>query len=145
MKIFLDTNVLVSAVIKQHTFHERSFSVFNSVLAQTNEGSIAAHTLAEMYAVLTKLPPPFAHTPEQAWLSIEQNVLKHFKTISLKRTDYAAVLRQAAAARIKGGTIYDALLLKCAEVAAVDRIFTLNLRHFRTLASPDTARKLSEP
>ena len=145
MKVFLDTNVLVSAVLKQHVFHERSFAVLESVVFQKNEGVVSSHSLAEMYAVLTRLPPTYRHTPEQALLSIEENVLKHFKTISLVGADYAAFLREAVGSGIQGGTIYDALLLKCAAKAAVDRIYTLNLRHFQTIAAPEFIKKLSEP
>lgn len=145
MKVFLDTSVLISAVLKQHIFHERSFAVLESVLVQKNEGVISSHTLAEMYAVLTKLPPPFRHTPEQALLSIEENVLKHFKTVSLTGSDYGAFLRDAVGTGIQGGKVYDALLLKCAAQADVDRIYTLNLKHFQSIASPRIVRKLSEP
>lgn len=145
MKVFPDTSVLVSAVLKQHVFHERSFVVLESVLSQKNEGVISSHTLAEMYAVLTKLPPPYRHTPEQALMSIEENVLKHFRTISLAGSDYRTFLRAAVGSGIQGGTIYDALLLKCAARAEVDRIYTWNLKHFRSIASPDIVCKLSEP
>jgi predicted nucleic acid-binding protein len=145
MKVFLDTSVLVSAVVKQHVFHERSFAVLDSVLSRKREGVISSHSLAEMYAVLTKLPPPYRHTPEQALLSVDENVLKHFKTISLAGSDYGAFLREAVVSGIQGGTIYDALLLKCAAKADVDRIYTLNLKHFQSIAPADTFRKLSEP
>jgi predicted nucleic acid-binding protein len=145
MKIFLDTNVLVSAVIKQHVFHERAFVVFESVLDGKREGTVSSHSLAEMYSVLTKLPPPYRHTPEQALLSIEENVLKHFQIISLSGRDYAAVLREAALAGIQGGSIYDALLLRCAVASGADRIYTLNLKHFQSLAGPEIVKKLSEP
>jgi predicted nucleic acid-binding protein len=145
MKVFLDTNVLVSAVIKQHVDHERSFAALERVLAGKDEGSISAHSLAEMYAVMTKLPAPYRHTPEQALLSIEENVLKQFKTVSLSGTDYAALLREAAGTGIQGGTLYDALLLKCATKSGADRIYTLNLKHFQAIAPPGIARLLSTP
>jgi predicted nucleic acid-binding protein len=145
MNIFLDTNVLVSAVIKQHVFHERSFAVFNSVLVRKNKGAISSHSLVEMYSVLTKLPPPYRHAPEQALLSIEENVLKHFELVSLRTGEYATFLREAVSNGIQGGMIYDALILKCAEAAHSDRIYTLNLKHFQSFAPPATVRKLSEP
>lgn len=145
MKTFFDTNVLVAAVIRQHVFHERSFAVLDAVLTRKNHGFISSHSLAEMYSVLTKLPQPYRHTPEQALLSIEENVIKHFESISLNANDYAACLREAAGSGIQGGTIYDALLLKCAEVARSDRIYTLNLKHFQALANREMIKKLSEP
>lgn len=145
MKVFLDTNVLVSAVIKQHADHDRSFVALERVLAGKDEGSVSAHSLAEMYAVMTKLPVPYRHTPEQALLSIEENVLKHFKTVSLSGPDYAALLREAAGTGIQGGTLYDALLLKCAVKSGTNRIYTLNLKHFQAIAPLAIARLLSTP
>ncbi len=145
MKVFLDTNVLVSAVVKQHVFHERSFLVLERVQGETDEGFISAHSLAEMYSVLTTLPPPYRHAPEQALLSIEENVLKHFKTVALAGNVYATLMREAAGLQIQGGRIYDAILLKTASKAEVNRIFTLNLKHFQSIAAPEIRDKLSEP
>lgn len=145
MRVFLDTNVLVSAVVKQHVFHERSFPVLENVQSGKDEGFVSAHSLAEMYAVLTNLPVPYRHTPEQARLSIEENVLEYFKTISLVGNEYAALIRDAVGFQIQGGKIYDALLLRAAKKADVNRIFTLNLKHFQNIASPEIKGKLTEP
>lgn len=145
MKVFLDTGVLISAVVKQHAAHDGAFAVLERIHNQQADGIISAHSLVEMYAVLTKLPPPYRHTPEQALLSIEENVLKHFKTVNLVGSEYAALLREAAAFKIQGGTIYDALLLKSATKAGVETIYTLNLKHFRAIGSPEAAMKLSSP
>lgn len=145
MKVFLDTNVLVAALIKQHVDHERSFAVLDPVLNGKDDGFVSAHSLAEMYAVMTKLPVPYRHTPEQALLSIEENVLKHFKTVNLTASDYAALLREAAGIGIQGGTIYDAILLKSAAKSDADRIYTLNLKHFQAIAPPEISPLLSAP
>ena len=145
MKVLLDTSVLISAVVKQHVAHERAFAALERIHNQEDEGIMSVHSLAEMYAVLTKLPPPYRHSPEQALLSIEENALKHFKTVGLVGSEYAALLREAAGSRIQGGTIYDALVLKSATKARVERIYTLNLKHFQAVASPDVAVKLSAP
>jgi predicted nucleic acid-binding protein len=145
MRAFLDTSVLVAAVVKQHADHERAFAVLDRVLNRQDEGIISAHSLAEMYAVLTKLPPPYRHTPEQALLSIEENVLKDFKTVGMVASEYAALLREAAGTGIQGGTIYDALLLKSATKAGADAIYTFNLKHFRGIAPPEVTVKLSSP
>lgn len=145
MKVFLDTSVLISAVVKQHVSHERSFSAVERIQNRQDEGVIAAHSLAEMYALLTKLPPPYRHTPEQALLSVEENVLKHFKIISLVGSEYAAVLREVAGIGVQGGTVYDALLLKSAAKAGAAGIYTLNLKHFQAIAPQEVAVKLSLP
>ena len=75
MKVLLDTSVLIAAVIAKHDSHAKAFLILERVQNRKDEGFVAAHSLAEMYAILTKLPPPFRHSPEQALLSIEENVL----------------------------------------------------------------------
>jgi predicted nucleic acid-binding protein len=145
MKVFLDTSVLIAAVISKHDAHPRAFPLLERVQNGKDEGFVGSHSLAEMYAILTKLPPPYRHAPEQALLSIEENVLKHFKISGLTGNDYASLIREAAVAGIQGGTIYDALLLKCAEKSNPDRLFTLNLKHFLAVASSNMGPRLSAP
>jgi predicted nucleic acid-binding protein len=145
MKVFLDTSVLVAAVIEKHPNHVRALAVLDRAQTRKDEGFISAHSLAEMYAVLTSLPMPFRHTPEQALLSIDENVERHFKTTALSGAEYLLFVRESALKGIQGGTIYDALLLKCAAKAGVDRIYTLNLKHFQAVAPPDIAPLLSSP
>ncbi len=145
MRIFLDTNVLLASVLERHADHQRAFPVLKRVHEGKDEGYISAHSLAEVYSNLTKLPPPFRHSPEQALLSIEENVLKHFKIVSFAANDYALLIREAALAHIQGGTVYDALLLKCASKAEVSQIYTLNLKHFEAVAPESIRPKLVVP
>lgn len=76
---------------------------------------------------------------------IEENVVKHFHLLGLTGNEYAALIREAALAGIQGGAIYDAVLLKSAVKAEVDRIYTLNLKHFRAVAPDNVGPKLFEP
>ena len=145
MTIFLDTSVLVAAVIAQHDAHSRAFPLLQRVQTGRDTGFVEAHGLAEMYAVLTRFPPPSRHSPEQALLNIEENVLKHFKVSSLSGAEYVSLLREAALAGIQGGTIYDSILLKSAEKSGVDQIFTLNPNHFRAAASAAILPKVTVP
>ncbi len=145
MKVLLDTSVLVAAVVQKHEHHARAFFVLERVQSGKDEGFVSAHSLAEMYAVLTKLPSPFRHSPEQALLSIEENVSRYFKITGLNGSDYTALIREAALSGIQGGTIYDAVLLKCAEKTEVERVFTLNLKHFQAIAPKSVASHISSP
>jgi predicted nucleic acid-binding protein len=76
---------------------------------------------------------------------LKENILKYFKSINFSGSDYAALLRDAAGTGIQGGTIYDAIFLKCAAKAGVDRVYTLNLKHFQAIAPPEIAALLSVP
>lgn len=145
MKIFLDSNVLIAAIVEKHESHARAFRILDRVQNGRDEGVISAHSLAEVYSVITKAPPPIRHTSEQALLSIEGNIVRFFETISLTGHDYAAVIRDAALAGIQGGTIYDAVLLNCAAKAGVEKILTLNLRHFENIAPGKLRAKITVP
>jgi predicted nucleic acid-binding protein len=145
MRVFLDTSVLLAAVLRKHAAHERAFAVLERVQDAKDEGFIPAHSLAELYANLTKLPPPFRHSAEQALLSIEENVLKHFKILSLTGGDYSALIREAALTGVLGGTIYDAVILKCAAKSDVARIYTLNQKHFQAAAPKSMASQIFLP
>jgi len=141
MRLFFDTSVLIPAFQLTHEQHEAS----NRVLAQVLEHSAAcgAHTLAEFYSVLTRLPAPHRLEPDQAFFGIEQ-IAAHFDVIALDAQEYLREIRNAATAKIPGGQIYDFLLLACARKAMADQILTWNLKHFRQLA-PDLADRIVTP
>lgn len=145
MKVFLDTSVLVASVVQNHENHPRAYAILDRIQNGKDDGYVSAHGLAELYAVLTKAPPPFRHSPEQALLSIEENVVKYFKITFLTGTDYAALIREAALAGIRGGTVYDAVLMKCAANAEVERIYTLNVKHFQTVAPQNIGSQILAP
>jgi predicted nucleic acid-binding protein len=145
MKVFVDTSVLIASVLEKHESHTRAFAILERVQNGKDEGFISAHSLAEMYAILTKLPAPFRHSPEQALLSIEENVLKHFKISSLTGNEYSALIREAALGGIQGGTIYDAVSLKSAGKTDADRIYTLNLKHFQAIARKEQSALVATP
>lgn len=145
MKIFLDTSVLVAAVIQQHESHARSFRILERVQNKKDEGFVSGHSLAEMYAVLTRAPQPFRHSPEQALLSIEENVVMYFNVSVLSAGEYAALVKEAALAGVQGGTVYDAMILKCAIKSGADSIYTLNVRHFQNVAPKKMASAIVSP
>lgn len=145
MKLFLDTSVLVASVIQDAEAHIRALAILQRVQNGHDEGFISAHSLAEMYSVLTRFPAPSRHSPEQALLSIDENVIKHFQVVHMSGRDYIDLIRDAASAGIQGGAIYDAILMRCAEKAAVGRIYTLNLRHFQAIARGNLRAMLAIP
>jgi hypothetical protein len=53
-------------------------------------------------------------------------------------------LRNLAATGTGGGIVYDSLLVKAAEIAQVDVLLTLNLKHFQRLWLANIA-KLNSP
>lgn len=141
MKAFFDTSVLVAAFLEQHEHHERSFSLFAQ--ADQRTGCCGAHSLAELYATLTRLPGKHRLNGEQAMLFLD-SVEERLEVVSLESREYRTAIQEAANAGIVGGTIYDALLVHCAIKARATRIYTWNVAHFRRLGSK-VAEKVTTP
>jgi predicted nucleic acid-binding protein len=141
VKVFFDTSVLVAAVVVPHPQHQRSLTVFAAANRKT--ACCAAHSLAEVYATLTRLPGKLGLNVDQALLLLD-SIAERLELISLEPSEYRHAIREAATGGIIGGTIYDALLGQCALKARVTTIYTWNVTHFRMLG-PDIAGKIRTP
>ena len=109
MKVFCDTNVLVAAFLQSHPHHNTARPLVERVKAGKDQGFVANHSLAEAYAVLTRLPGGNQVAPTIAWQLITENVLKDFTVVSLTAKEYADTLASAAQNGVEGGRTYDAL------------------------------------
>lgn len=141
MKWFFDTSVLIPVFLEDHQHHEASLDAF--VAADKKQACCAAHSLAELYSVLTRLPGKNRLSGEQVFLFLEA-IAEHLTLITLDDKEYYSAIRDAAAAGIVGGMLYDALLARCAQKAGADVIYTWNLQHFRRLG-PDVAMRAEAP
>jgi predicted nucleic acid-binding protein len=140
----LDTSVLVAAMVEGHPAHAASVPWLQRIKTRTDTGVVAAHTLAELYAVLTRLPVTPRISPALAVRLIEGNLIDSCEIISLSGTEYVALLEELAGLGIIGGTVYDGLLLHAAEKSGADRVITLNARDFRRI-NPGLADRIVSP
>jgi predicted nucleic acid-binding protein len=92
---------------------------------------------------MTALPVRPVIPPEQALLFVEE-VCGRLSTVSLSADEYQETIRGAVDRGLTGGRIYDALLLRCAEKAKAEVIYTWNLKHFRAVA-PELADRIQTP
>jgi predicted nucleic acid-binding protein len=121
--------------------HAASLEVFLS--AGEKEGCCGAHSLAEVCATATRLPGAHRLSGEQVLLFLE-NIRERLTIVTLTAEEYYKALKQAAAAGIVGGTVYDALLAQCALKAGAETIYTWNIRHYQQLG-PEIAKRLKVP
>ena len=141
MRWFFDSSVLIPVFIEDHVHHDRSFAAFAA--ANRRLAGCAAHSLAEVYAGVTRLPGKNRMSVDQALIVIE-NILEQLTVVSLESNEYLQVIRRAAENGIVGGTIYDALIVSCASKAEAETIYTWNDRHFRLLG-PGIASRVANP
>lgn len=110
---------------------------------------LAAHSLAELHAVLTTLPVKPRISSRTALRLAEENQLRpppegKAEVVTLSVDDYLTVLESAAHSAQAGGIIYDALIARAAQRAKVDQLLTLNPDHFRRVW-PAGADRVREP
>lgn len=126
MRAFFDTSALVPVFLDDHQHHERSLKAF---VAAAKNDACAAHSLAEVYSTMTRLPGPHRLSGEQVLLFLE-NISERLSLVTLTGKEYYAAIKESAEAGITGGAIYDALIARCALKAKADRIYSWNTKHF---------------
>ena len=140
MRVLFDTSVLVPALVSRHPEHERTLSWLARACKGELQFLVSAHTLAELYAVLTRLPLRPGIQPGMAWRLIRENVQTRAKVITLSAGDYAAVLQHVSELGLSGGVIFDAIIARAAQKGQADRLLTLNPEDFRRVWPGNTDR-----
>ena len=141
MKAFFDTSVLVPVFYGDHVHHSASLDLF--VQFDRESGCCGAHSLAEVYATLTRMPGRHRISGEQAMLFVG-SLRERLAIVALDGDEVARALSESAALGIVGGAIYDALLASCALKGGVEAIYTWNARHYAQ-CGPEVMRRLRTP
>jgi predicted nucleic acid-binding protein len=141
LKFFFDTSVLLPCFYASHVHHAASLRTF--LEAGTGNGSCAAHSLAEFYSSATGFPGKNRMSSHQALLILDE-IRERLDIVALTSEEYYSAIRDASVIGVAGGTIYDALLCRCAEKAAAERIYTWNVGHFKQF-SQEIAQRVQTP
>ena len=131
-------------MVEAHPAHHRALPWLQLVKDGAHKGFVAAHSIAELYSVLTTLPVQPRIPPIVAQRLIHQNIIVSCEVVPLSGEDYATVIAHLSELGIVGGATYDALILYAAIKTDVDRIVTLNEKDFRKVY-PDLADRISGP
>jgi predicted nucleic acid-binding protein len=142
---YFDTSVLVSAAIAKHSHNPQALAVLEELVRRKHRGYMSAHSLTEIYSVLTRTPfkPPLY--PSEAWQIIENTMLPYLELVTLTGKEYEEVVRRCAASGWSGGRIHDAVHVRCAQKADSDRLYTFNVKDFRALSPDDFQNKVCAP
>jgi predicted nucleic acid-binding protein len=142
MKVLMDTSVLVSAMLSDHVHHVQSQAWLAQAKAGALEAVVSAHSLAELYSVLTRLPRTPRISPTEALQLIQENIASH-TMVALSADDYRALIAELATVGVSGGAVYDGVIAKAAQLAKVDFLLTLNVGHFQRVWPTGTSRVVS--
>jgi predicted nucleic acid-binding protein len=130
MRVLFDTSVLVAGIVEAHALHERAFGWLKRARAGEIEVLLAAHTVAELYAVLTALPVRPRIGPAAARGLVRESTEAAAEIVTLSASDYDRTIERLARLGIGGGAVYDALIARAAEKSGVERLVTLDERDF---------------
>ena len=145
MDIFFDTTVLVAASEQSHPHYAQARPALLRVAAGQDEGFMSLHSIAEVFATLTRLPVQPRINAVEAARIVTDNILPHFEAVPIGKEDYLEALNTMASGGWIGAKIYDALLLRCAARCGVERVYTFNLGDFRQLAPPGLQENICAP
>ena len=144
MRTLFDTSVIIAALIEAHPMHQRAFPWLKQAKEHEFELIVAAHTVAELYAVLSTLPTKPRISPAVAWRLISENIEAVGRIVSLTAGEYNSAIKKISEMGLPGGIIYDALIAKVAEKSEVERLLTLNSDHFKRVW-PDGKKIIVSP
>jgi predicted nucleic acid-binding protein len=131
VKRFFDTSVLVAVFYGDHPAHEAAIRCYRDPNLRT--AFCAAHSVAGVYAVMTRLPVRPAILPEQCMVFLS-DLRERFTLVHLTGAEYLATAASAARAGLPGGKVHEALILACAREAGAEVVYPLNAKDFARIA-----------
>jgi len=131
----LDTSAIVALLCPWHENHQR---VVDSTTASLRSGAglgLAAHSLVEAYAVLTRLPAPYRLSSVDTLELLRKN-FGAARIAALDAAEHWTLIELASSSAVSGGRTYDALIVNTAAKLAPCDLLTLNARHFAAFDAP---------
>jgi predicted nucleic acid-binding protein len=126
---------MIATICSWHEHHERAVREIEVRLKRKEQMSVAAHSLAESYSVLTRLPAPHRIAPAEAMTLLESNFIRSVKVVALPSSAYVSLLRAAPQTDVSGGRTYDAIIAACARRVRARTLLTFNEQHFALFSS----------
>jgi predicted nucleic acid-binding protein len=144
MRVAFDTSVLVAALVAAHQHHARALPWLHAVAGGSLQGVVDAHTLGELWSVLTRLPLAMPIDGRSARASVLQ-VREQFEVVTLAPDVYLDAMDRCASKGLRSGAVFDAIHLAAAEARGVQALVTFNLGDFTRLATPASPTILAPP
>ena|SRR5438552_6240814 len=144
MRVFCDTNVFIAASLEAHPHHVAAKRVLQRISQGDDAGFASAHSLAEAFSVLSRMPTVPKLTAKDVLAILEKNIIPHFTLVTLAASDYCDAIRALTAKGLGGGRIYDLLHIMASRKQALERIYTFNDNEWKLLA-PDLESIIVSP
>ncbi len=129
MTFYLDSSVLVAALVEDEPTHESCLQ-----LLRGKNLVVWTHALAETFATLTGGRLGIRVSPAIAAQLMEASLLPRLRLIELGGGELVEGIRGSDAVGARGGAIYDLMHLTAARKSSAKALYTLNTRHFEAIA-----------
>ena len=126
MSDFIDTTILVAAIVGSERFHDPCRSLMVKA-----ESSMYAHGVAETFSTLTGGGKAFRLTAAATSQLLEEHFIPLISLTQLSGLEMLRALREAESRGVRGGAVFDYLHLVAARKAKAAKFYTLNISHFR--------------
>ena len=129
MTIYLDSSVLVAALVEDEPAHEQCLQLLRKKNLAT-----WTHAFAEVFATLTGGRLGLRVQPAVAAELMDTSLAPRLRLIELAAADMTGAIRESQSVGVRGGAIFDFLHLTAARRSSATALYTLNTRHFIPLA-----------
>jgi len=127
MTVCIDSSVLIAAMLVGEPFHAEC----NAVLDRGAVG-ICSHGLVETFSTVTGGRQGMKMSASLAADVLENDYAPGFTVTSLTPVEILRAMNECERRGVRGGAIYDYLHLAAARKAKAAKLFTLNVRDFRS-------------
>jgi len=128
---FIDTSVLVAAMVSTEAFHAEC-----DRLLDTGNCGIFGHGLAETFSTVTGGRRAMQLRASLTAQILEEDYLPVLTITSLSAAEMVRAMRDAEARGVRGGAIFDYFHLVAAGKAKAAKLYTLNVSNFRAFHRP---------
>lgn len=125
MDDFIDTSVVVAAIVTSEPYHLES-----RPLVFGGHCQFYAHGIAETFNTLTGGRKRFRLSASEVAVLLDVHVVPALKIVTLTVAEMLQAMREAESRGVRGGAIFDYLHLMAARKARASRLYTLDMSNF---------------
>ncbi len=127
----IDTTILVAAMVGDERNHDSCRR-----LVAAGKMALYSHGLTETFSTLTGGRRSFRLAPALATKLLVDSFAPILQITTLTPTEIMRAMAECELRGVRGGAVFDLLHLWAARKAKAERIYTLNVSHFRALHRP---------
>ncbi len=90
----IDSSALVAGMLSDHLHHSPANAWLSQAKAHAFEFAVSAHSLVEVYSVLTRIPRRPRISSAEAWRMLRENVTSCADVVALSDRDYVRLVEE---------------------------------------------------